>query len=69
MLDLACSEDARERRGNQLHAFGAIDPGAVTLETENQPSRAPTVRFGVAGATTVPRTMRGTGHLHLPARG
>jgi hypothetical protein len=34
MLDLARGEDARERRGNQPHAFGAIDPRAVTLETE-----------------------------------
>jgi hypothetical protein len=54
MLYLARAEDARERRRNQLHAFGAIDPGAVTLETEN--------------ATTVPRTMCGTGHLHPPTQ-
>src|SRR5437762_10315614 len=35
MRYLSRAEDARERRGNQLHALGAIDPGAVTLETEN----------------------------------
>lgn len=61
MFDFRAREDTREGLYEHRQRLGAIEPGAITLETKYPPrSRGDPVRFGVAGS--------GMGHFHPPPR-
>jgi hypothetical protein len=56
MLHFRRRKDARERQHRHLQARGTIKPGAVTLETQEPPSRVAAVLL----------VMRGAGHPDPP---